>query len=104
MTADPRVARLRSLDTEATPGPWYSGDEAIVFDDSDTPIPSDEADADLIAGMRNTWPAMITLLEGVLGRHRTSRIWPDICFRCQVEWPCADIAAALAVLDTLDPP
>jgi hypothetical protein len=123
---DPRVVRLRSLDTEATQGP-FTCDDAGVYVVADLvederwpgePVQRPDemevaqcykpdkhsADAALFAAMRNAWPAMVTLVEGVLERHRTSRIWPDICFRCQVKWPCADIAAVMAVLDTLDPP
>jgi hypothetical protein len=95
MTADRRVARLRTLDTEATPGPWsnrrysiWSSAGELSLADTDR-----EEDAALIAAMRNTWPAMVELLEGLLYPHA------DVCGD-----GCPHHEGALAVLDTLDPP
>ena len=110
MTADPRIARLRSLDTEATPGPWDQGyeDELVVNG-------FEPEDAALIAAMRNAWPAMVTLVEGVLDQHTmvlakvyygglVSAAASGVCAFEGDLWPCPDVLAALAVLDTLDPP
>jgi hypothetical protein len=129
MTVDPRVARLRSLDIEATPGPWAvpSWDphqvlpeawiDANIFASDLIVAIHNSADAALIAAMRNTWPAIVTLLEGVLERHQTVPGYllgrgrtPD--YRCKgcigqrdgAKDRCPDAQAALAVLDTLDPP
>jgi hypothetical protein len=131
MTVDPRVARLRSLDTEATPGPWAVSprDRNLVLpkawaDDKGGPFPRPPfvaihatRDAALIAAMRNAFPAMVTLLESVLDRHVSiereptdddPRTW--VCAECSwggEQLPperCVDANAALAVLDTLDPP
>jgi hypothetical protein len=93
MTADPRVARLRTLDTAAAPAPWWVDADGELCNGRDPHVcmyPS-AADAALIAAMRNAWPAVVTLLEGVLERHRDTA-------------GCADVRAALVVLDTLDPP
>jgi hypothetical protein len=121
MTADPRVARLRNLDAEATSGPWRRGAHfAITSDDANicgtTRVAvmhdggrqrqargSMDADAALIAAMRNAWPAMVTLVEGVLLRHPRVEVDPDDC-ACGLPFPCPDRRDALAVLDTLDPP
>jgi hypothetical protein len=75
VTADPRVARLRSLDTTAAAGLWN----------------------------RDSIGAMVRLVEGVLERHVECVDGVD-CWYCNEHWPCADAVAALAVLDTLDPP
>jgi hypothetical protein len=122
MTADPRVARLRNLDTEATSGPWRRGAHfAITSDDANicgtTRVAvmhdggrqrqargSMDADAALIAAMRNAWPAMVTLVEGVLGRHKPGALTLRYCAACSNAHPCPDRTDALAVLDTLDPP
>jgi hypothetical protein len=115
VTADPRLARLRSLDTKATrPHWWHTFSEedecAYLFSTARSSRPFGElgqldlaGDAALIAAMRNAWPAMITLLEGVLELH--SRIHGgDECGKCWKPWPCRNAKDALAVLDTLDPP
>jgi hypothetical protein len=108
MTADPRVARLRSLDTEATEGPWRGEGFAVVRNLRGYGIlgvakTGRDPDAALIAAMRNTWPAMVTLLEGVLDRHPRVEVDPDEC-ACGLPFPCPDRRDALAGLDTLDPP
>jgi hypothetical protein len=112
VTADPRVARLRSLDTEATPGPWQVRDINGVSDGRgydvaatlDGSVRQAKADAVLVATMRNTWPAVVTLLEGVLGRHKPGALTLRYCAACSNAHPCPDRTDALAVLDTLDPP
>jgi hypothetical protein len=124
MSGDPRVARLRTLDTEATPGPWrVNGVDIYHAEAIGGPFPlrvgvaDGLSDAALIAAMRNTWPAMVTLLEGVLELHQTVPGYllgrgrtPD--YRCKgcigqrdgAEDRCPTARLALAVLDTLDPP
>jgi hypothetical protein len=113
MTVDPRVARLRSLDTEATPGPWALSprDRNLVLpkawaDDKGGPFPRPPfvaihatRDAALIAAMRNAFPAMVTLLEGVLDCRKKPEHYTDGGWRCP---ECRQ--KAWAVLDTLDPP
>jgi hypothetical protein len=94
VTADPRVARLRSLDTEATQPPWDTWYDICAGPDN----------AALIAAMRNAWPAMVTLVEGVLGRHKPGALTLRYCAACSNAHPCPDRTDALAVLDTLDPP
>jgi hypothetical protein len=97
MTADPRVARLRSLDTEATPGPWHpevDDDGGWDVYDSDAVLVAvvygnTRPDAALVAAMRNAWPAMVTLVELVLADRLAYAALHN---------------AALAVLDTLDLP
>ena len=98
MSTDPRIERLRSLDTEATPGPWDQGyeDELVVNG-------WEPEDAALIAAMRNAWPAMVELLALVLGHHHATAGYGD-CAMCRVPYPCQEAWHALAVLDTLDPP
>ena len=112
MTADPRIARLRRLDAEATPGPWTLNSGGYVR----TPGGAfNEHDGALIAAMRNAWPAMVTLVEGVLDQHTmvlakvyygglVSAAASGVCAFEGDLWPCPDVLAALAVLDTLDPP
>jgi hypothetical protein len=105
VTGDPRVARLRSLDTEATPGPW-SNDGGVLrqWGQGDVAVVTDPTHGALIAAMRNAWPAMVTLLEGVLGRHKPGALTLRYCAACSNAHPCPDRTDALAVLDTLDPP
>jgi hypothetical protein len=99
MTGTVRFARLRSLDTEATRGPWRVRDINVVEDEGGYDVAATvhgsvrqaRADAALIAAMRNAWPAMVTLVEGVLEDGPAPS-----CPACH--------EAALAVLDTLDPP
>jgi len=108
VTADPRLARLRSLDTEATHGPWsVTFIPASVVDDQhiierwfvmgqfESGAPTGpaavceyEVDAAFIAAIRNALPAMVTLLEEIFGHADFHR--------------CPHKRAALAVLDTLD--
>jgi hypothetical protein len=106
MTADPRVARLRSLDTEATPGPWSNRRYGIWPSAGELSLADTdrEEDAALIAAMRNAWPAAVTLVEGVLGRHKPGALTLRYCAACSNAHPCSDRTDALAVLDTLDPP
>jgi hypothetical protein len=78
VTADRRVARLRDADSNGN--------------------------AYLVPEMRDAWPAMITLLEGVLGRHKPGTLTLRYCAACSNAHPCPDRTDALAVLDTLDPP
>jgi hypothetical protein len=91
VTADPRVARLRSLDTEATPGPWrpVRGGYTLGSDAVANIAHAAEQNVALIAAMRNAWPAVVTLLEHTL----------DV--GCSYTTLARD---AMAVLDTLDPP
>ena len=96
MPSDPRIARLRNLDTNATKPPWRSdrlsvwrSNGGLRLADAET-----EVDAALIAAMRNAWPAMVTLVEGI-ERHSRDENGPQ-CGLCH--------DAVLAVLDTLDPP
>jgi hypothetical protein len=112
MTADPRVARLRTLDTEATQAPWRVRDMDVVMDQGGYEVAAAvhgsvrqaRADVALIAAMRNAWPAMVTLVEGVLGRHKPGALTLRYCAACSNAHPCPDRTDALAVLDTLDPP
>jgi hypothetical protein len=91
MTADPRVARLRSLDTEATPGPWLAAlnGHAVNSGSGHLICYGSSQNVALIAAMRNAWPAMVTLVELVLADRLAYAALHN---------------AALAVLDTLDPP
>jgi hypothetical protein len=107
MSADPRVARLRSLDTEATPGPWHTyHDGPVVYTSGEFFVgeTASGANAALIAAMRNATPAIITLLERVLGRHKPGALTLRYCAACSNAHPCPDRTDALAVLDTLDSP
>jgi hypothetical protein len=95
MTVDPRVARLRSLDTEATPGPWRVDETGFLCEaGNDAPVPFAIWDVALIAAMRNAWPAMVTLVGDVLDLDMGEDAF-------SLGWLRRD---ALAVLDTLDPP
>jgi hypothetical protein len=91
MTADPRVARLRTLDTEATPGPWQSQGVDLVSDQAgyDVAVTADgsvrkaRADADLIAGQFRPWPKQPKLVTcrgcGRLAASEYRRThWPDV--------------------------
>jgi hypothetical protein len=83
VTADPRVARLREADSNGN--------------------------AYLVPEMRDAWPAMVTLVETVLRIHHQARghaASANNCAGCVrlTVWPCGEYMAALAVLDTLDPP
>jgi hypothetical protein len=115
VTADPRVARLRSLDTEATQPPWRLDDDGFIVEPLFGAVPFDERDAALVAAMRNAWPAMVTLLELVLAAHITvirESSLGILTFRCGAcgfsvknsAARCATAQAALAVLDTLEEP
>jgi hypothetical protein len=97
VTGDPRVARLRSLDTEATPGPWHTyHDGPVVYTSGEFFVgeTASGANAALIAAMRNAWPAMVDLLDS-MQRH-DEHATMNLCALCGLK--------AQAVLDTLDPP
>jgi hypothetical protein len=87
---------LRSLDTAATPGPWLAAlnGHAVNSGSGHLICYGSSQNVALVAAMRNAWPEMVTLLEGLLVRHTGCVFGPD----------CPDMNAALAVLDTLDPP
>jgi hypothetical protein len=114
VTGDPRVARLRSLNTEATQPPWWSrdndGDIELYskrdkegrFEPGEVGVVWVPGDGALVTAMRNTFPAMVTLLESVLNGHVEKNGGCDDCL--YKSWPCPDMEYALAVLDTLDPP
>jgi hypothetical protein len=118
VTADPRLARLRDLDAEATPGPWErkfarvlargdGGWRIGVHQAEHTNTGRAVADADLIAVMRNAWPAMIEVVALALAVHVPNEDYQQpICRGCARlgRWPCGHYLAAMAVLDTLGEP
>jgi hypothetical protein len=116
---DPRLERLRSLDTEATPGPWHpevDDDGGWDVYDSDAVLVAvvygnTRPDAALVAAMRNAWPAVVALVELVGEQHHPTIAQKygyaarRVCKRCRQGWPCPHARAAVAVLDALgDPP
>ena len=118
---DPRLERLRTLDTAATPGLWHVSSDRVVRGPNGSRVAvliPKVHDAALIAAMRNAWPAVVTLLESVLERHVTVEREPTeddpqtwFCAECgwggeqrSTRQSCLDADAAQAVLDTLDPP
>jgi hypothetical protein len=61
VSTNPGLARVRSLDSAATPGPWFARNGG-VSDAGMEPLRG-EANAVLIAAMRNAWPSVTTLVE-----------------------------------------
>jgi hypothetical protein len=73
---DPRLERLRNADSNGN--------------------------AYLVPEMRDAWPAVVALVEGLLAEHRrTMKRDPGYCVHCAVPFPCPDAKAALAVLDRI---
>jgi hypothetical protein len=103
VTTDPRVARLRSLDTEATPGPWRPMASGSIRGAGDELVMLTVPNRRLVAAMRNAWPATVTLLEGVLELHSVIHGGNE-CGKCWKPWPCRNAKDALAVLATLESP
>jgi hypothetical protein len=116
MTGTVRLARLRSLDTEATRGPWRVRDIDVVSDEGgydvaatvQSSVRQARANAALIVVMRNAWPAVLEVVAIVLAVHVPNEDYQQsICRGCARlgRWPCGQYLAARSVLDTLgDPP
>jgi hypothetical protein len=114
VTADPRLERLRSLDTEATPGPWETTRWHRTVFAPNAPYVADfrlARDAALTEAMRNAWPAVVTLVEMLLAAHVPETDWRLTVptYRCStcghtscIRVPCRTRKAVLAVLDTFE--
>lgn len=121
-----RLKELQALADDASPGPWvaYNANRSTDYlplwavaneaffnpgeeDDSWIAVEvhvGTKTDADLIAGMRNAWVAILAAVEERLKRHHPKPC-PEGCDDHLVcndrpfeHWPCADIAGDIAWL------
>jgi hypothetical protein len=92
---DERIERLRQINAAAAPAPWSAKWVRIS-------PPLVDADCELVATARNILPAVVNLLEGVLGRHKPGALTLRYCAACSNAHPCPDRTDALAVLQEVD--
>lgn len=94
-TALARIADLRALAQQATPGPWLATANGwLIHEDGDVAHATTEADAAHLAAWSPTF--VLDLLDAA---EATLRLHGDVvgkCWSCCAPWPCATAARWLA--------
>jgi hypothetical protein len=113
---DPRLQRLRQIDSAATKMPWLSRDIGNVMDEGGYDVAATladstrraKADAEAIASARNILPAVIELLGEVMTLHGGGHYCANVVegehwtrYFVEAADLCPTLCLALAVLDRI---